>query len=489
MIFGYSANDNSYLGVWNGTSFSTTSQWYTDMVYVKSLASYNLRLVLANSEDTAVTPEVGVNLVFMTFTDETLQAGGVPADAKSTGAAINKINAKLDKITITGSVNLIDPATFINRGYYYDTSDGVTHVESSSGYMSEEIDVTNCIVIYVRQNAYTSGTIRLIMYCYGDNDTYLGYKSVKLTDIGTTNSYQWALYNGTKKVVFFTSTNVLSGEHLCVSKEDLPSFTPYSLDTTVLIPERIEFGNNKLYGTKIVNFGDSIFGNKRPPNDISTAIANKTGATVYNLGFGGCRMSASHNADWDAFSMASIATAIASNDFTDQDAVDISTAGMPTYFTETLALLKSIDFANVDAITIAYGTNDFGQSVDFDNQNNLYDKTTFCGALRYSIETLMTAYPQLKVFVCTPTYRFWMTEQGEFINDSDTEVRNGKKLTDYVQAVIEIAESYHVSSIDNYYTLGINKFNRSHWFPETDGTHHNKLGGILIAEHMINEMF
>jgi lysophospholipase L1-like esterase len=282
---------------------------------------------------------------------------------------------------------------------------------------------------------------------------------------------------------------VLSGEHLCVSKEDLPSFTPYSLDTTVLIPERVEFGNNKLFGTKIANFGDSIFGNKRPPNDISTFIAEQTGATVYNLGFGGCRMSASHNADWDAFSMASIATAIASNDFTEQDAVNISTAGMPTYFSETLALLKSIDFDAVDIITIAYGTNDFGQSADFDNPNNLYDKTTFCGALRYSLETLMTAFPHLKVFVCTPTYRFWMTEQGEFTTDSDAEVRNGKKLTDFVQAVIEVAESYHVRSIDNYFALGINKFNRDYWFPATDGTHHKVVGAKLIAQHMVNAMW
>jgi lysophospholipase L1-like esterase len=43
--------------------------------------------------------------------------------------------------------------------------------------------------------------------------------------------------------------------------------------------------------------------------------------------------------------------------------------------------------------------------------------------------------------------------------------------------------------IDNYYDLGINKFNRLHWFPATDGVHHNVLGAELIAAHIASELF
>ena len=246
-------------------------------------------------------------------------------------------------------------------------------------------------------------------------------------------------------------------------------------------------GHTSLYGKKIANFGDSIFGNKRPPNDVSTALAEITGATVYNLGFGGCRM-ANHNANWDAFSMYRLADSIATGDFTVQDSVDISASGLPSYFSETRTLLESIDWDSVDIITIAYGTNDFTASIILDSESNEYDTTTFAGALRHSIETLLGAYPHLKIFVCGQTYRFWMTD-GVFVEDSDTKVINNAKLTDFVEKTKEVSKQYHLKFIDNYYDLGINKFNRTHWFPSTDGTHHNQLGAVLIAQHIANEMF
>ena len=246
--------------------------------------------------------------------------------------------------------------------------------------------------------------------------------------------------------------------------------------------------NIKLFGKKIVNFGDSIFGNMRPPQDVSTAIAKLLGATVYNLGFGGCRMS-SNSANWDAFSMYQLAHSIATNDFSVQDAVDVDNVpGMPTYFTQTRTLLKSIDFSDVDIVTIAYGTNDFTAGVPVSNSDP-DDTDTFAGALRYSIEQLLGAYPNLRIFVCTPTYRFWMDGGGVFTDDSDTHVISGQTLLDFVTSVKNVAEEYHLPAIDNYYELGVNKFNRSEWFNPNDGTHLNHDGCVLIAHHMANELF
>ncbi len=245
--------------------------------------------------------------------------------------------------------------------------------------------------------------------------------------------------------------------------------------------------HTSLYGKTIVNFGDSIFGNKRPPYDVSTALSNITGATVHNLGFGGCRMS-SYDADWSPFSMYMLADSIANNDFTAQDNVDITAKGLPSYFVETRELLKSIDWNKVDIVTIAYGTNDFTAYKVLDSDENKYDTNTYGGALRYSIEKLLGAYPHLKIFVLSQTYRFWLNGT-DFVEDSDTKIINGLKLTDFVDKTKEISKEYHLKFIDNYYDLGINKYNRSHWFPATDGTHHNRLGAVLIAEHMKNEMF
>ena len=66
--------------------------------------------------------------------------------------------------------------------------------------------------------------------------------------------------------------------------------------------EYMQIREYPLYGKKIVNFGDSIFGNYKAPLDISSFLAEYTGATVYNVGFGGTRMS-SHAEYWNTLSM------------------------------------------------------------------------------------------------------------------------------------------------------------------------------------------
>lgn len=246
-----------------------------------------------------------------------------------------------------------------------------------------------------------------------------------------------------------------------------------------------------LFGKTIVNFGDSIFGNARPPEDISSFLAGMTGATVYNCGFGGCRMSYHESANYDAFSMTKLADAIAGNDFSVQDAAIANTDGdsIPGYFAESVELLKTIDFSAVDIVTIAYGTNDFN-GVPLDNNENGIDTTSFGGALRYSIETILMAYPGIRIFVCSPTYRFWIDENNAFIEDTDTKA-NGLSYTtiDIVGKAGDIAKSYKLPFIDNYYSLGINKVNRGQYFPVNDGAHHNVYGRKLIAAHMAKELF
>ena len=246
-----------------------------------------------------------------------------------------------------------------------------------------------------------------------------------------------------------------------------------------------------LHGKTIVNFGDSIFGNARPPEDISTYLAELTGATVHNCGFGGCRMSYHPSANYDAFSMTKLADAIASGDFSIQDAAISNTEGdsVPGYFAESVELLKNIDFNKVDIITIAYGANDFN-GVTLDNADNILSQRTFAGALRYSIETILTAYPHIRIFVCSPTYRFWMDSEYVFTEDSDTKVGGAYyRTTDIVEKAKEIATEYKLPYIDNYYSLGINKFNRGQYFPTTDGAHHNVNGRKLIAAHITKELF
>lgn len=254
--------------------------------------------------------------------------------------------------------------------------------------------------------------------------------------------------------------------------------------------ERIATAESRLplWGKTIANFGDSIFGNARPPLDVSTFLADNTGATVYNCAFGGCRMS-QHVGHWDAFSMYRLAHAIADNDYALQDEA-LNYDDRVSYADEPLTLIKSIDFANLDILTVSYGTNDFTGNNAIDNADDPLDTSTVCGALRYSIETLLTAYPNLRIFVLLPTYRFWIDSANAYTDDAFNHTNDlGKTLIEYIVAIEKTAKAYNIPVIDNFAELGINKFNRKQYFPVTDGTHHNENGRKLIAKHLAHKLW
>lgn len=245
----------------------------------------------------------------------------------------------------------------------------------------------------------------------------------------------------------------------------------------------VENGNISLTGKKIVNFGDSIFGNYQGTTSVSQNIANITGATVYNVGFGGCQMSDRSDTGWKEFSMCNLADAVANQDFTMQDnaVADTSWVSKPNYFDSHLATLKNIDFSTVDIVTIAYGTNDYTAGDLLDNENNLKDIDTFAGALRYSIETLLTAYPNLKIVIGTPLFRLWLND-GVVEETSDTKKYAGNyTLIDMTDKVKNIGNEYHCQVIDAYNDFGVNQYNWQRIFDSTDTTHPNQTGRALLG--------
>lgn len=234
-----------------------------------------------------------------------------------------------------------------------------------------------------------------------------------------------------------------------------------------------------LKGKTIVNFGDSIFGNYKSPVDISSMIATETAATVHNVGFGSAQMSENSAAKYEPFGMKNLADAITTGDWTTQDAV-INSGNAPTAYQRCLPTLKSIDFNSVDIITIAYGTNDFKNGKSLDEVKS---------AAKYSIETIKAKYPHIDIVLCTPVYRFWIDDSGNFVEDSNTKEINGIKLTDYIQLYKEIGNEYDLVVIDNYNGSGITASNRAECFTGTDTTHPNEKGRRLIAENMSKELY
>lgn len=262
-------------------------------------------------------------------------------------------------------------------------------------------------------------------------------------------------------------------------------------DKFAFIEDAVENVSYKpLTGKTIVNFGDSIFGNYAAPDDISTELANVTGAVVYNCGFGGCRMAAHMYSGWDAFSMYRLAYSVANNDYTVQDnaIANPDWSDKPAKFATTLALLKSIDFSKVDYITIAYGTNDFTGDVVIDDQNNELNTSTYKGALRYSLNQLLAAHPHIKVITCTPIYRTW-NDGAQYQDDANTRLNaNDNTLRDFYDAVLDVTDRYNVQSIDNFH-IGMSRYNRNYYWTSPDYTHPNLNGRKLIAHHIAHELY
>ena len=252
---------------------------------------------------------------------------------------------------------------------------------------------------------------------------------------------------------------------------------PSSFALKRLTPIQSEYEDLKtaikfLNGQKIVNFGDSIFGMFRENvgNDmsVSSMLRELTGAENINVGFGGCRMAEHPTSYFDAFSMYKLANSISTNNWTVQEqAIIDGGTDIPDYFSETLTTLEAIDWNDVNAITIAYGTNDFSGNVE---------ENTFKSALSDSIEEILTVYPHIKFVVISPMY-LWYSDGGVYVDDSDTHTNgNGDYLKDFCDWCREVSEEYHVKYCDTYSDISINRINRLRYFYETDGTHPNKNG-------------
>ena len=427
------------------------------------------------------------NICISTVAESKFERYNAPPKTKSLKIDMFPDEVKKFKEGYFEPVNILDSFTLeYKKGYFWDTS------------------TTNGLVTTQYTGVYTSTStlIDVVEGCTYRLPSYAGI--VALYDAEGKNGIRIAHPTGTNIAdLVFTVPEGKSKAGISFNNVHMTSFTtmyretPSEGEKTVIhenfsiLPQNITARDtlsllSPLKGKIIVNFGDSIFGNARPPQDVSTRLAELTGATVHNCGFGGCRMTHHPNPNYDAFCMTKLADAITSRNFSLQEKalVNTSDAAVPSYFADGLATLKSIDFTKVCIVTIAYGTNDWN-GVPLESA----DKTSVCGALRYSIETILNKYPHIKIFVCSPTYRYWMDGSGAFTEDSDTKLGGDNyTLVQLIEKIRGVSKEYKIPFIDNYHELGINKFNRNLYI-SSDGTHHTIEGRHLIAEHIAKCLF
>lgn len=236
---------------------------------------------------------------------------------------------------------------------------------------------------------------------------------------------------------------------------------------------------------KVLCFGDSITGMFDDGGGYVGAL-NYINRDVdfINCGFSGCQWTDHSNALYLPFSMNRLADAIVSNDFSLQDAsgkVDPENSNYNKLFANHLSNIKNTDFTQVDFVTIFYGVNDFGSSklVNSADDSSAENKqrTNVEDAVKYTIEQLLTAYPQITILLVCP---YWTYILGSDSNTTPNSI--GKYLFNYCSVIESVANAHNMCSINLYNNLGVTLQNRSGFL--LDNAHPNYKLSKMIANRI-----
>lgn len=259
-----------------------------------------------------------------------------------------------------------------------------------------------------------------------------------------------------------------------------------------------------LSGKKIVCLGDSITEIVNSDyKHYSDYIAERTGATMINCGFGGTqlRQRLAPVADFNSLpesTEAEIATktryayatidiinlvkAITSNNYTEQTKAVNWLASHGDDNRAILARLVAVDWTTVDGVTVCAGTNDWPSNKPTLGQTGSTDINYTLGAVNEIIRLLLSTYKQLKLYWFTPIVRWidYAGGTGDAAKWSDVLEYNQENgtLCYFAAAIENEVKLNHVPVCDLYNTLGWNKSNFSKYFPANDGTHPKTIDGL-----------
>jgi len=259
-----------------------------------------------------------------------------------------------------------------------------------------------------------------------------------------------------------------------------------------LVLPLVNFERQKQY--ELVFLGDSIIGTENHYSVVDI-VGEKLGMTAFNGAFGGSTMSLSETTIWGSvsnnqWSMVRIAQAMAYKDWQSQKmamsyAVSYEKSNRQAfdYFEERMEELTSIDFSKTKVLVIEHGTNDYNSTRKLDNSEDLYDITTFGGALRSTLQILQKEYPDLQIVLLSPLYCQFSGEDGQPGNLTDF---GQGTLEAYVSLEQTIAKEFGVPFIDAYHNSGIGEENAKQYL--ADGLHLTDEGVLLYGEYVAEEL-
>lgn len=124
--------------------------------------------------------------------------------------------------------------------------------------------------------------------------------------------------------------------------------------------------------------------------------------------------------------------------------------------------VDTINFANCDLVTIAYGVNDWKYGYPLGNPSDSSSAgDTVMSNMKYVIEKIISDNPRCKIVVVTPLncrgYNFDYGDEASNYGLGYTISENGKTLTDFYNAMKSVCEYYGVEMIDNTHNSVVNR--------------------------------
>ena len=234
------------------------------------------------------------------------------------------------------------------------------------------------------------------------------------------------------------------------------------------------FGNAPFYD----DFGKS--------NNLVEMIGAKLNADVYNLSFENSYASSANNIltndSYDLFSLYWLTTIYTvDNDVIVTKAKDAGLA-MTLEQKSTLSLLQTLDFNQIDIVTIMYDASDYLAARGMYNRDDSQNITHFAGALEASINLIKQQFPHIQIIVMSPTYAYAVDEDGTYLDSTIVSFEDEGPLPSYVTYQAEAAYKSFASFVDNYYG-SVNVLNADSYL--ADNIHLNQKGREIIADRFI----
>ena len=168
--------------------------------------------------------------------------------------------------------------------------------------------------------------------------------------------------------------------------------------------------------TTIVAFGNAPFADDRnAKNNLANMIADKTGATVYNCSVSGSYLASlpyennyETEAPINAFNFYWMCHLACDNLYDNNYRTALETLGdnAPPEAQEVYDTIKSINFNDVDVITIMYDASDYLAGHPMYSDDDFTDITQFTGNLEAGIQLLQETYPYIRIIVLSPAYAY-----------------------------------------------------------------------------------